>query len=87
VEIFDWDDGNVEHLALHDVQVWEAEEATADRHRVPFPAHSGRIGFIGQTEDGRFLVVIIERRARLWRVVTARDATPAEKRAYRRHNR
>jgi uncharacterized DUF497 family protein len=87
VEIFDWDDGNVEHLALHDVQVWEAEEATADRHRVSFPAHSGRIGFIGQTEDGRFLVVIIERRARLWRVVTARDATPAEKRAYRRHNR
>ena len=85
--MFDWDDDNVDHLAQHGVKTWEAEEAVTDRNRVPFPAHSGRTGFIGRTDEGSVLVVILEREARLWRVVTAREATSTEQRAYRRYNR
>jgi uncharacterized DUF497 family protein len=85
--MFERDDENVEHIAEHGVEPWEVEEAFDDRGRAPFPAHSGRVGFIGRTEDGRLLVVILERGTRPWRVVTARDAGPTAKRAYRRRNR
>jgi len=85
--VFDWDESNTDHIAQHDVEPWEAEEAATDRGRVPFTAHSGRTGFIGRTDDGRVLVVVLGRKARLWRVVTAREATRGEKRAYRRYNR
>ena len=89
---FDWDADNVGHIARHGIWPWEAEEAVADRGRVPFSARGkDRAGAIGTTEDGRTLVVIVERveRAteRVRRVVTARDATEGEKRIYRRRNR
>ncbi|MDQ3396710.1 MAG: BrnT family toxin [Deinococcota bacterium] len=83
---FEWDDGNIDHIANHDVEPFEAEEAITDPRRVPFPAHSGNIGFIGKTEDGRYLVVISQRKGKsLWRVATARDAKPGEKKSYRRN--
>ena len=84
---FVWDQANVEHIARHGVEPEEAEEAATDPRRAPFPAHSGRVGVIGRTAVGRILVVILERRGSAWRVITARDATPGEKRAYRRYRR
>ncbi|MBS3932845.1 MAG: BrnT family toxin, partial [Truepera sp.] len=69
---FEWDDANIDHIANHGVEPFEAEEAATDRARTPFPAHSGNVGLIGKTEGGRLLVVILERKSRLWRVVTAR---------------
>lgn len=33
---FEWDDDNIEHIARHDVEPWEAEEAVADGER-PLP--------------------------------------------------
>lgn len=85
--MFEWDDENIEHVAEHGVEPWEVEEAFDDRGRAPFPADSDRIGFMRRTEGGRLLVVILERGTRPWRVVTARDASPVEKRVYRRRNR
>ena len=87
--MFEWDEHNVGHIvAKHHVDPREAEEAVRDPDRAPFTAREGRTGFIGMTDDGRVLVVILERRGRgAWRVVTARDAGSKEKRAYRRHNR
>jgi uncharacterized protein len=84
---FDWDGSNTDHIARHKVETWEAEEAVQDPERTPFPAHSGAGGFIGKTEDGRYLVVIVTRRYGAWRVITAREATAREKKAYRRFNR
>ncbi len=81
---FDWDAGNLHHIACHGVEPWKALEAVLDPGRVPFPAHSGRFGVIGKTGGGRILVVVLERRGEKWRVVTARDATAREKRLYRR---
>lgn len=89
---FEWDENNIDHIARHDVEPWEAEEAVADYERVPIPARGRpRAGAIGMTEVGRTLVVIVERVERVGgskrRVVTARDVTNNEKGIYRRRSR
>lgn len=85
---FEWDEDNIGHIARHEVEPWEAEEATQDTDRVHFRTRSGRIFVIGMTEAGRMLAVVLERKERSWsRVVTARDVIEKEKRAYRRRNR
>ncbi|ADI15246.1 BrnT family toxin [Truepera radiovictrix] len=82
---FEWDEHNLEHIARHGVSDDEVEAASTDPCRVPFSAHSGHLGLIGKTTSGRVLVVILARRGGgRWRPVTARDASPREKRSYRR---
>ena len=88
---FDWDDANEEHIARHGVTPEEAEEVLLDRHPAALAVYNApaerRWGIIGATEDGRVLAVIYTRRRGAVRIVTARDATPAEKRRYRRARR
>ncbi len=85
---FDWDDDNIEHIARHGVEPWEAEEAVGDPDRVTRRRRGGRLAVIGVTEAGRVLVVVLDRKDRgVWRVVTARDSSPNEKRSYRRRRR
>jgi uncharacterized protein len=86
---FDWDEANLEHIARHTIEAYEAEEAVLDFDHRPFPAHRGlngekRKGILGKTENDRILVVILEKRKTKIRVVTCRDATPNEKRSYKR---
>ncbi|HEU5317288.1 MAG TPA: BrnT family toxin [Chloroflexota bacterium] len=85
---FEWDDGNVDHVARHGVSPGEAEEALADSHRVGTGAYNAgcerRSAVIGATEDGRILLVVYTWRRDSIRVVTARDADQAQKRRYRR---
>ena len=88
---FEWDDANVDHIAAHDVEPEEAEEALDDPMRVALSAYNTpserRRAIAGSTLDGRLLyVVYTPRRGRL-RVVTARDASEAERRSYRRRSR
>ncbi len=85
--MFDWDEYNLNHIARHGVDPGEAEDAILDPGRVSFPARLDRVGFIGMTEAGRVLVVILDREKDLWRVVTARDTSPNEKKSYRRRQR
>jgi uncharacterized DUF497 family protein len=86
--MFDWDDGNVDHIARHNVAPEEAEDALLDRHRLTVPArsaaHERRWAVLGETEGARILYVIFTRRQNLIRVVTARSATATERRQYRR---
>ena len=86
---FDWDDANIDHIARHHVTPEEAEEALTDPNRLPFPAYPGprgqsRLAILGQTSSGRYLMIILEQRNKLIRVVTARDATQSEKQQVRR---
>lgn len=86
---FQWDEANEEHIARHGIDPEEAEEALSDPDAVPAsirPAPNGewRGALVGQTESGRYLTVIYTYRQDLIRVVTARDATDAERRRYRR---
>ncbi len=85
--MFDWDEYDLDHIARHGIDPDEAEDAVLDPGRVTFPARRGRVGYIGMTEVGRVLVVILDRKKNLWRVVTARDAGPNEKKSYRRRQR
>lgn len=86
---FDWDDGNREkNRALHDVVFWEVEEVffnsplvvTSDRtHSRPTEL---RLRALGTTDAGRALFVSFTVRRHLIRVISVRDTTRRELRAY-----
>lgn len=85
----DWDEANTDHIAWHGIDPEEAEEALGDPDATPAHTYRGpggerRSAIIGKTENGRFLFVVFTFQGGLLRVVTARDATPNEKRRYRR---
>jgi uncharacterized DUF497 family protein len=86
--VFDWDDGNIEHIGQHGIQPDEAEAAVLDRRRRVLPAQlvgaERRRLLIGRARGGRILFVVVTPRGGSTRVVTARDADEAEKRLYRR---
>ncbi len=86
--VFEWDEANVAHLAAHDVRPDEAEEALLDPRRVGTSAYQAaserRWAIIGATEARRVLLVVLTRRGRRVRVITARNATTREGRRYRR---
>jgi uncharacterized protein len=84
---FDWDDANIEHIAEHNLEPQEVEEAFYHRN-IPAPAYNvpseKRLGLIGATDAGRIHYVVYTKRAGKIRVVTARDAKASEKRRYRK---
>jgi uncharacterized DUF497 family protein len=86
--VFEWDDGNLDHIDIHGVTAEEAEEALLDPRKLGMTVYQSpdepRWGALGSTEDGRILAVVFTRRADRIRVVTVRDATSTERRRYRR---
>jgi hypothetical protein len=79
-----WDATNEEHIAGHLVVPEEVEE-TCSRPNWLLRARGGRIAIYGQSEAGRYLVVILQAtRAREYYVITARDMEDSEQRRYRR---
>jgi uncharacterized DUF497 family protein len=86
--VFEWDDGNLDHIDIHGVSAEEAEEALLDPRRLRVPsqheADEPRWAVLGETEGGRILFVVYTTRANRIRVVTARNATRTERRRYRR---
>ena len=88
---FDWDDGNVEHIALHEVEPGEAEDVLLDPDRVPSSAPGApterRRGVLGMTTNERILFVSYTIRRGAIRVVTAYEASERQKRQYRRGRR
>lgn len=84
---FWWDEVNIEHIADHGVEPYEAEEAIDNR---PFIVRAGEGKHIayGQTDAGRYLVVVFALKSeQRVRVVTARDMTQAEKSKLRQKRR
>lgn len=80
---FEWDDANVNHIARHDYSPDEVEEVFAASPRVR-KVTAVRYGAYGPTEDGRMTFVIFERRRGWIRVITAREMSDTERRAFRR---
>ena len=83
--MFDWDEENIQHIALHGVTPAEAEQVFMNDPTDGIEEdHDGEIRFnqIGVTEEGRCLVVITTWREDKLRVVTAFTAPPALKRLY-----
>ncbi len=81
---FEWDEGNVEHLAeRHGVFPEEAEQVFYNR---AFTRREGAYYHaFGHDDDGRYLFVVCMRRAGRVRIVSARDMTHGERRFYDRN--
>ncbi len=79
-----WDETNLDHIAYHNVEQHEVEEALGGdawfkkRGRDRYYAYS-------QTDSGRYLFIVLDREYDdCFYVVTARDMDDREKRFYRK---
>ena len=85
---FDWDDGNLDkNWELHRVAFWEAEEVFFNSPLIvrSDPSHhptEPRYLALGQSDAGRLLFVAFTVRSSLIRVISTRDMTRSESRAY-----
>jgi hypothetical protein len=80
---FDWNDENIRHLALHEINPDEAEQVIKNRPvdlKSELRNGEERVPHIGETDAGRILVVVTTMVCKRIRVVTA---WPANK-SYRR---
>ena len=82
---FEWDDGNVLHIALgHGIEPEEAEEVFAVR-ALYRRTKRGHYAVFGRTRSGRLLVIVFElKRGATARVITGWDMSASEKRYYQR---
>jgi hypothetical protein len=83
---FDWDFANVSHIAKHDVVPDDAEQAVLndpiDVHFDPDVEGEERWTYLGETNSGRVLNVVITVRNEKIRVVTAYEAEKSDKLFY-----
>lgn len=84
---FWWDEENIEHIANHGVSPEETEQVIDDTPLI-IRAKQGKYIAFGQTDAGRYLVVVfVEKTDRRLRVITARDMTNNEKKRFKRRRR
>ena len=78
---YDWDTDNVDHIARHGIEPWEAEAAC--RGGLIIRGRQGRYIAYGRTEAGRYLVVILHAQGGgMAHVITAREMNQSERRFY-----
>ena len=88
LEGFDWDEANLaKNWDKHRVTPWECEQVFFNVPLVVADdlAHSKfepRYYVLGQTDGGRRLFIVFTARKRRIRVISARDMSPKERRAY-----
>jgi uncharacterized protein len=81
---FEWDDGNVGHIAHHNVTPGEAEEVFESKYYLTRTWNSRYIA-MGHTGAGRYLICVFERiGSGLIRIVTARDMSEGDRKLYKR---
>lgn len=85
---FEWDDGNVVHLALgHGIEAEGAEDVFAVSPLYRKTKRGHYVAF-GPTRAGRLLVVVFEMKGKgLARVITGWDMDRAERRYYQQQRR
>jgi uncharacterized DUF497 family protein len=86
--MFDWDEGNIAHIAEHGVFPDEAEEVVLNNPLdIDYRVEDGevRVRQVGETAEGRILAVATTERGNLIRVVTAYDASPFLRSTYRKY--
>ena len=85
---FGWDEANVDHIARHGVEWWEVDEVLLNpiRQRLSRTtvADEQRFAVIGETLEGRVLVVAYTFRNGLIRPLMARPPSAREAQSYRR---
>lgn len=82
VKGLNWNQQREEHILRHKVSPDEVEEVVFGKH-YDVKTKQGRYRLIGQTENGRYLVIVLEPSDYGWfDPVTARDATKNERKLY-----
>lgn len=90
---FEWDEDNENHIAEHNIDPYEAQEAATDPGAIIWRQGNDKFGnprylCIGKTKDGRIIFLVMDRKQpRQWRIGSARDAKPSARKAYRKRNR
>ena len=85
---FEWDEGNIlKSWERHRVSASECEQAFFNRPIVAFPdvAHSSdepRFYALGQTDAARYIFIVLTVRNNLIRVISARDMSRKERKAF-----
>lgn len=80
----DWDEESAEHIAEHDVEPEEVESVLRGRH-LRERGQWRRYYVLGQTEEGRYLFIVLARkRSGHYRMITARAMTASERKRFRR---
>jgi len=80
-----WDDYRIDHIARHDVEPFEVEDVCDSVLTVTFRQGKNRYRVYGQTAEGRYLFIVLERlNNSRFKPITARDMTPSEKSKIRR---
>ena len=88
---FQWDEGNLgKNWDKHQVYFWQAEEIFLNLPLVVEPSpyetlSEDRYYALGKTDAGRFLFVVFTFRGQCIRIISARDMSRKERRAYERH--
>ena len=80
--LFDWDTANIAHIDEHEVAPEEAEQAIlSEPLDVGFDVVNGeeRWSYLGETDEGRILRVLITMRGERIRVVTAFEPSRYQK--------
>lgn len=86
IRLFDWDPGNLDHIARHGVEPGEAEELF--RGRLYVRRAGERHIVLGVTGTGRRLFAVVVRLpGPVIRIVTARDMDEKERRLFERRAR
>ena len=82
---FDWDAGNVQHIARHGISQGEAEEAILieplEADVQPLDGEE-RVLCFGRTKSGRLLTILYTERRGKIRVVTAYEMTKPQQEMY-----
>jgi hypothetical protein len=74
-----WEHWNIAHIARHGVEQYEVEEFL-ELNPLIRKSRAGSYALFGQTDVGRYLVVIVAPRAHAMAyVITARDMSESEK--------
>jgi hypothetical protein len=89
IEKIIWDEETVNHIARHAVTPEEVEEVlfSKDYRPVILKGKDGKYLAYGQTQNGRYLLVVWAIHYKRTGIITARDLTKKEKQFYRRTKR
>lgn len=82
---FEWDEGNIDHVARHDLTTAEAQEAILDPNAIMLEIQfeeEERTKAVGRTNRGRILVVVFTFRGDAIRPITAYDAMKRDQDIY-----
>jgi uncharacterized DUF497 family protein len=78
-----WNDDDMEHIALHGINPAEIEDVCFNQH-ISIRGRFGRYILYGQSSAGRYIKLILEKLYdHVFRPVTAYDMTESEKHNYR----